>query len=270
MPNQWVWANPYQAEGNGSGTNTDASGVFTLGVTAGDWYVATRFSGYTLQSTPRVALGYGEILTDVDLLLWPHNATVAGGVLDQDGNPVDGADVIIRDGVTGDWLQDSTRSDDSGYYTMPVAAGTWKIRAEKYGYISSPDQEFIVGTGVTVTKYLVLQAKGSCTDVSGADFTYTPLAPLVGELVTLTGTVAGGTPPITYTWGFGDGGTGSGQVVAHTFPLTTTMKTYMVTMTSTNACPSMLTWAEAVTVRPRAIYLPLVLRSFAAAGVVSQ
>jgi PKD repeat protein len=109
---------------------------------------------------------------------------------------------------------------------------------------------------------LTTTALSACADVSGPDFSFTPASPLVGDLVTLTGTVAGGTPPITYTWSFGDGGTGSGKVITHTFPLTATMKTYSVTMTVSNTCPSLSAWIEAVTVRPRTIYLPLVMRSF--------
>jgi PKD repeat protein len=132
------------------------------------------------------------------------------------------------------------------------------------------DQQFSVLTGATATKDLVLQAKLPCTAVEGADFTYTPVAPLVGELVTLTGTIGKGTPPITYSWGFGDGGTGAGQVVTHAFPLTTTMKAYTVTMTAANTCSSPVPPEKAVTITPRTIYLPLVLRSFTAAGALSQ
>ncbi len=46
---------------------------------------------------------------------------------------------------------------------------------------------------------------------------------------------ASGSEPIGYTWAFGDGGTGSGQYVAHTY---TAPGTYTVAMTAGNDCGS--------------------------------
>ena len=110
-----------------------------------------------------------------------------------------------------------------------------------------------------------------CVDVSGAGFIFAPAEPLMGQTVTFTGAITAGTPPITYTWDFGDGSTllttsGSaaqvGNPIAHVFPLTATEQTYTVVMTATNACPSQDTASHNVTVRPRYVYLPTVLRDY--------
>ncbi|MGC9025491.1 MAG: PKD domain-containing protein, partial [Chloroflexia bacterium] len=99
---------------------------------------------------------------------------------------------------------------------------------------------------------------GVCVPPSGADFTWTPLTPTVGQSVTFTGTVAAGTPPFTWAWAFGDGGTGSGQVVQHTYAAT---GTYSVLLTVTNACGT-ATATHTVRIRPYTIYLPLVLKGY--------
>jgi hypothetical protein len=113
-----------------------------------------------------------------------------------------------------------------------------------------PDEPQIdVGVMLTVTS--------ACISISGADFTFEPAAPGVGETVTFTGSVAAGTPPITYTWDFGDGDAASGQMINHTYPLNAT---YTVVMTATNTCPSQMVVSKDVVVSPRRIYLPLVMR----------
>ena len=98
-----------------------------------------------------------------------------------------------------------------------------------------------------------------CVAVVGADFTYTPAQPLVGQTVTFTGTVTAGTLPLTYAWDFGDEGTASGAVIAHAFPLAAAVRPYTVTLTVTNAC-SQVSASHVLTVRPHQVYLPLVMR----------
>ena len=70
-----------------------------------------------------------------------------------------------------------------------------------------------------------------CVPVSGADFTVDPPTPRPNMPATFTGSVAAGSPAITYDWSFGDGTYGSGQVVDHTY---TAIATYTVVMTATN------------------------------------
>jgi PKD repeat protein len=105
-----------------------------------------------------------------------------------------------------------------------------------------------------------VQVEAACVPVSGADFSFTPSSPKGGETVTFTGTVMTGTLPITYTWSFGDGGTGAGAVIPHAFPLTATAQSYTVTLTTINACPSQAVMSKSVTVWPLTLYLPMVVR----------
>jgi PKD repeat protein len=72
---------------------------------------------------------------------------------------------------------------------------------------------------------------GVCISVTDPNFTWEPLTPAVGTLVTFTATVGGGSPAITYTWDFGDGSTGTGVNPEHTFA---SSGTYSVTLTVSN------------------------------------
>ncbi|MDY7079861.1 MAG: S8 family serine peptidase [Chloroflexota bacterium] len=102
-----------------------------------------------------------------------------------------------------------------------------------------------------------------CVAISGADFTFAPPEPVVGDTVTFTGTVTAGDSPLTYTWNFGDDSAlQMGNPIAHAFPVTSTRQVYTVMMTVTNPCPGQGTASQAVTVLPRYVYLPLVMRSY--------
>ena len=50
-----------------------------------------------------------------------------------------------------------------------------------------------------------------------ASYTFSPSSPSVGQSVTFTASVSGGTSPYTFNWNFGDGSTGSGNPVSHSF-----------------------------------------------------
>lgn len=72
----------------------------------------------------------------------------------------------------------------------------------------------------------------SCEPVTGTDFTWDPLEPIAGELVTFTGT-ATGTPPIDYLWEFGDGITATGKTVQHIYEMD---GVYPVMLVTRNDC----------------------------------
>jgi hypothetical protein len=117
--------------------------------------------------------------------------------------------------------------------------------------------------GVVSDSSVLTTTAVACVEVSGVDFTFTPAQPRIGDIAAFTGTVVAGTVPITYLWSFGDGSAVQvGNPIPHTFPLTNTEQTYPVVMTASNPCPSQDTASYPVTVRPRSMYLPLVLRSY--------
>jgi PKD repeat protein len=83
----------------------------------------------------------------------------------------------------------------------------------------------------TYTTKLVPCEGGVCVPVTGADFTWEPETPTVGEMVTFTATVGEGTPDFAYTWDFGDGIPRYGEIVYYTFSSAGTLN---VDLTITN------------------------------------
>jgi len=84
-----------------------------------------------------------------------------------------------------------------------------------------------------------------CVPVSGADFSWDPVSPATTETVTFTGTVSGGSPPVSYIWEWGDDTVGgTGNPAFHTFTIS---GTYTVVMTATNDC-GVVTATHTVTV----------------------
>ncbi len=61
-----------------------------------------------------------------------------------------------------------------------------------------------------------------------ADFSFSPLYPVVGQTVTFTASATGGTPSYTYGWDFGDLGTGTGSPVTHPYASTGTFTVTLV------------------------------------------
>jgi PKD repeat protein len=78
---------------------------------------------------------------------------------------------------------------------------------------------------------------------------------LIGETTLFTATVEGGSN-VTYSWDFGDGTTGSGATITHTY---TTAGIYVVTVTAENT-EGWQTDTTSVTVFAYLVYLPLTLR----------
>ena len=55
-----------------------------------------------------------------------------------------------------------------------------------------------------------------CEPIHDVDFSWSPSAPFVGDVITFTASALG-SEPIIYNWTFGDGGIGSGMVTSHTY-----------------------------------------------------
>ncbi len=63
------------------------------------------------------------------------------------------------------------------------------------------------------TAWRVHQSNPSLT----SNFTFNPSSPQTNQQVTFTGSASGGTSPYSFSWTFGDGSTGSGSTVTHSY-----------------------------------------------------
>ena len=69
-------------------------------------------------------------------------------------------------------------------------------------------------------------------------FTYSPSSPQVSQQVSFTASASGGTGPYSFSWAFGDGATGTGAAVYHTY---STTGSYSVVLTAKDSSPSQQT-----------------------------
>lgn len=102
---------------------------------------------------------------------------------------------------------------------------------------------------------VTLEVVEPCEPVNVIEVGYIPSNPKVGEPVTFTA-IATGSPPITYTWHFGDGLAGEGEVVTHVY---TRPDIYQPDLIASNACGSHQV-IFIITVEPLRSLLPLINR----------
>jgi PKD repeat protein len=86
-----------------------------------------------------------------------------------------------------------------------------------------------------------------------ADFTFNPSAPRSGQQVVFDASpsqAAPGRTIVSYSWSFGDGGSGTGQTVVHTFTTGLTPTTYNVLLTVTDSAGRTHSTTKPITVNP--------------------
>jgi PKD repeat protein len=89
-----------------------------------------------------------------------------------------------------------------------------------------------------------------------ADFTFNPSAPRSGQQVTFDASATQAAPGrsiVSFSWSFGDGGSGTGQTVVHTFTLppgSTAAQTFNVLLTVTDSAGRTNSTTKAITVNP--------------------
>ncbi len=102
---------------------------------------------------------------------------------------------------------------------------------------SSPLQNAVSSQTITI----------SAPPPPSTSFTFLPAIPIVNSPVTFTATTSGGTPPYSITWNFGDGTSGTGTSVTHTF---TSAQSFTVkeTVTDSSTPTQTATSSQSVTV----------------------
>ena len=156
---------------------------------------------------------------------------LAGHLTDIETNsPVANGDLAI---VRSSGEQLSMVSDQDGDYVLGLATGMYTITAQADGYLPFSTSGIAISTDITTTLDIALQP----CHLTAPDFSFSPPDPLSGQPVTFTATLGiPSTLPVTYTWDFGDGHGGSGQVAEHTYTLG---GTYPVTLSVENCAGSL-------------------------------
>src|SRR5207247_90044 len=79
-------------------------------------------------------------------------------------------------------------------------------------------------------------------------FTYSPSNPSSGVPITFTAIASTGTPPYTFTWNFGDGGSATGSQATHVY---TTSGSFTVTLTTNDSRGQMAMTSNTITITKR-------------------
>ena len=105
-----------------------------------------------------------------------------GYVYDTVGNPLDGASVVAAPATQGA----DAITDPTGYYTMPLAPGTYDVTASKNGYTSQTINDVVIVSGTVTSQDFNLAYQGTwlpgptmCFDLTRIDAEYFPTTGMV-------------------------------------------------------------------------------------------
>src|SRR5436190_4029931 len=128
----------------------------------------------------------------------------------------------------------TTRTDSPVTHTYSSAGSYTAALTVKDS--SSPQQ--------TATSQMTVAVTSPPPPIS-ASFALSPSSPSAGQSVSFAASASGGTPPYNYTWSYGDGSTGTGLQVTHTYDRD---GTYQVALTVADSIGSTGTWVAPVVV----------------------
>lgn len=204
-----------------------------------DTFPATVFPGDVVDVVDRVYVTFTTNISYTLVETWTESLELAGGTFDVGD--------AVRTGRTLRW--DVVNAAPNNGYAI---TSTFHVTGS--GWISDTITEELRvehADRQLDDRVLVFWHGGVCQPVSGVDFDWAPFSPQTGEVVTFTPRLQPptATPPITYEWRFGDGGTSGGNPAYHTFAIS---DTYSVSITGTNECggPVWSTHDVAVTGEP--------------------
>jgi hypothetical protein len=145
-------------------------------------------------------------------------------------------------------------SQANGTYQSLLVQGSYNV------VFAAPDHRTEMVNGVAVTAGQITDLDGAlqpCNTVKQPSFSALPNPVDPGQTVTFSAQVSDGQAPVTYNWNFGDGQTGVGQVVTHTY---TTLGVYAVKLSADNACAYPLDASRSVFVGKAFLFFPLIGR----------
>jgi protocatechuate 3,4-dioxygenase beta subunit len=168
--------------------STYYNGAYTKFLPAGTYRVSASASCYTYATISNVTLPPSK--TGLDFTIRLYDQLIAGRATDTDGQPVCGATVTAKDGVT-----ESDSTARNGRYAIQVPAGTYKVSATKDGY-ATPATKNVTVPPSTTTLNFGFQApnkstvQGTVRDKRGASMAGVSVvaAGSSGNAATVTGT----------------------------------------------------------------------------------
>ncbi|MBN1316921.1 MAG: S8 family serine peptidase [Anaerolineales bacterium] len=180
--------------------------------------------------TPNNLFGWGRLDIEAAVLdALSKLGGLKGSISDEKGAPLGSVQV---NALHGEHNFPTTSGTDGKYY-LDLITNTYTVTAGLPGYALQSIPAVTVTGQLTTTLNITLD----CLNIESANFSYTPTLPASNEIVILTGTIQSGAFPYTCTWDMGDdSSTKTGNPITHTFPPTSSNKTFTVTMSVDNHC----------------------------------
>ena len=127
--------------------STYYNGAYTKLLPAGTYSVYASASCYTSTSTTGVTLPPDR--TGLNFTIRLRDQLIAGRVTDSDGQPVCGASMRAKNGIS-----DYDSTERNGRYSLNVTAGTYKVSASKTGYATPAEQSVTVPPSTTAVNFV--------------------------------------------------------------------------------------------------------------------
>ncbi len=162
-------------------TYTSSSGTYSLELTRGNYSVSASKDGYFSSPAQSISVNDGQNVEAVDFVLTP-NASVFKGRVTSTGGPV------YRARVTATRYNSITAfTDENGYFTLNVEAGTWDIHAEKENFLDGSKKDITIGAGQTFTGLNFYLPKNETT-ITGTVTSAATSAPIRNVIIRITET----------------------------------------------------------------------------------
>lgn len=126
-------------------TFTSEAGAYELGVDYGSHVISAGKSGYTISPPESVTVAPGQVVENVDFILTPNASAIKGRITSSGGGVVRAQ---IRASNSTDVV---STSDETGYYSLNLEAGTWNLSVAKNGFITAYKENVPVGIGQTIS-----------------------------------------------------------------------------------------------------------------------
>jgi hypothetical protein len=144
-----VTVNATPITGSSFSTNTDMYGQYTLNLPTGNYAISATHPLYTSTNQHNLNLSVGQTQNEVNIVMILNQSFITG-------NATSGG--VSLSGVTITAGNQSTTTNATGFYTLPVNEGSYNLIASRSGFITANQTGVSVGSGQTVNINFALSA----------------------------------------------------------------------------------------------------------------